>query len=45
MSLKRIRKLEDKLKVLEEVEEAKIVEVCRKYQITPLEVLYALSSR
>jgi len=35
MSLKRIRKLEDKLKVLEEVEEAKIVEVCRKYQITP----------
>ena len=36
MSLKRIWKPEDKLKVLKEVEEgAKIVEVCRKYQIDP----------
>ena len=36
MSLKRIWKPEDKLKVLQEVEEgAKIVEVCRKYQIDP----------
>ena len=36
MSLKRIWKPEDKLKVLQEAEEgAKIVEVCRKYQIDP----------
>lgn len=36
MSLKRIWKPEDKLKILKEVEEgAKIVEVCRKYQIDP----------
>ena len=35
MSLKRIWKPEDKLKVLKEAEEAKIVEVCRKYQIDP----------
>jgi len=36
MSLKRIWKPEDKLKVLEKVEKgAKIVEVCRKYQIDP----------
>jgi transposase-like protein len=36
MSLKRIWKPEDKLKVLQEVEQgSKIVEVCRKYQIDP----------
>jgi len=36
MSLKRIWNAEDKLKVLQEVEEgAKIVEVCRKYQVDP----------
>ncbi|RKY28673.1 MAG: hypothetical protein DRP61_01040 [Candidatus Omnitrophota bacterium] len=35
-SEKRIWKPEDKLKVLQEAEEgAKIVEVCRKYQIDP----------
>ena len=42
MSLKRIWKPEDKLKVLQEVEEGiKIVEVCRKYQIAPQDVLSA----
>lgn len=36
MSLKRVWKPEDKLKVLQEVEQGlKIVEVCRKYQIGP----------
>jgi transposase-like protein len=36
MSLKRVWKPEDKLKVLQEVEQgSQIVEVCRKYQIDP----------
>jgi len=41
-SEKRIWKPEGKLKVLKEVEEGiKIVEVCRKYQIAPQDVLSA----